>query len=429
MIHLLCCDPAITAYIHCYTVMMQQRPVIERSGHEKAVRHRVPLASSLRPWTSLDAPQHRWIRQVAAPASFIGGTAALYKNVLYNPTTTLTPMSIFYMLLLAVHYAIQPRLSKKYISKTTSTTSVALVEELTKASLAAVLMTATRKLQPAVSKTAAVSFLSSSLLVAGVPAALYALQNVLQYTSHQHLDSVTFNGLSQTKTLSAALWCYLLLGKPQTPLQMVALGVLFGSALLFQRDTSTTTTTTTTTSSSQNSSSTNGSSKTATPTSAAAASANDTKKRFWWGIVPCATATLLSGLAGALSQKGVQSVGAGVGRNAYFYAMEVSLYSALTLSLSRALVAAKQSSKQESFWQGWTRETWYPVVSKAVGGVLTVLVHKYTGAVSKGFALMFGLVLAGVLESMMDPSKPMPWSHVLGTLLVMLSGWMHLTQS
>lgn len=376
----------------------------------------------------MEKPHHNdWIRQVAAPVSLLGGTAALYQHVLNHPSSSLTPMSVLYMLLLAVHYAIQPRLSKRFIAPSTSTTSVALVEELTKASIAGLLLVTSRQRQilTFIDPSKARSFFSSSLLVAGVPAALYALQNVLQYTSHQHLDSVTFNGLSQTKTLTAALWCYVLLGQVQTSLQMVALGILFVSALLFQRDTGATHTI------AKNA----GRVSPPAATKSVGPAPQPPQHRFWRGIVPCATATLLSGLAGALSQKGVQTVGGSMGRDAYFYAMEVSLYSALTLLTSRTLWAASSSTnsaserKQEtSFWHGWTYQTWFPVVSKAIGGVLTVLVHKYTGAVSKGFALMFGLVLAGVLESMLT-HKPMPWSHVLGTLLVMMSGWLHLTQN
>lgn len=323
------------------------------------------------------------------------------------------------MLLLAIHYAIQPRLSKKYIAPNTSSTSVALVEEVTKTTLAAVLLGVTRlrksPLTVSVNTSASTWTLSSSLLVAGIPAVLYAVQGVLQYTSHKHLDAVTFNGLSQTKTLSAALWCWILLSKPQSPLQIVALGILFGSAMLFQRDTTATTT------SSVNGTQTRTSSNDNTKSSKISKRQSE---RFWLGIIPCTLATLLSGLAGALSQKGLQVAG-GTGRDAYFYAMEVSFYSALTLLISQQ---RRKEGPVQPFWQGWTYQTFYPVLCKAVGGILTVLVHKYTGTVSKGFALMFGLVLAGMMESLIG-SRPMPLPHVAGTLLVMLSGWLHLTQT
>jgi UDP-sugar transporter A1/2/3 len=93
---------------------------------------------------------------------------------------------------------------------------VALVEEVVKTGMAAAIFFSK---PPAVVQSALSDWsLSSSLAVAGLPAALYALQGVLQDTSHQHLDPVTFNGLSQTKTLSAALCCWLVMGSVQSPL-------------------------------------------------------------------------------------------------------------------------------------------------------------------------------------------------------------------
>jgi UDP-sugar transporter A1/2/3 len=281
------------------------------------------------------------------------------------------------MFLLAAHYAIQPRLSKKYIQ--TSSRSVALVEEVTKTTMAAFLFAC----QPV--KQVSDWTLSSSLTVAALPAVLYAVQGVLQYASHQHLDPVTFNGLSQTKTLSAALWCYILLGKSQSPLQLVALVLLFGSAVLFQGKT-----------------------------------AKQTTDHFWQGVIPCVSATMISGLAGALSQKGLQFTG-GQGRYPFFYAMEVSFYSAVTLIVTHG-------ADWKGFFDGWTWQTMIPVVCKAAGGILTVLVHKYTGTVSKGFALMFGLVLAGTMQSTLS-REPMGGHQIIGTLLVMVSGWLHFTQT
>lgn len=294
------------------------------------------------------------------------------------------------MLLLAIQYAIQPKWSKQYISPSTSKQSVALVEELVKTSMAAGLLLT--NLSPTTPSVFTSWTLSSSLAVAALPATLYAIQGVLQYTSHQHLDAVTFNGLSQTKTISAALCCFLLFKTPQSPLQMVALLLLFGSSLLFQH----------------------------TPNT----NKNDIHNKnnnaykspsFLWGILPCLGATLTSGLAGALSQQGLQHHG----RDAYIYTMEVSFYSALCLLLS-------MSRHTTPFFHGWTHCTWIPILLKAAGGVLTALVHKYAGSVPKGFALMFGLVLSqlGQAYFLNQDITTQQWT---GTMLVMLSGWMHFT--
>jgi solute carrier family 35 (UDP-sugar transporter), member A1/2/3 len=309
-----------------------------------------------------------------------------------------------YMLLLAIQYSLQPRFSKKYISPSTSKQSVALVEEVVKTGMAAAVFFT----KPNVSMQGWT--LSSSLAVAAVPAILYAIQGVLQYMSHQHLDPVTFNGLSQTKTLSAALCCFVVLGTPQSPLQMVALLLLLASSLVFQGNMRKTT--------------------------------NDS---FVRGILPCLGATLLSGLAGALSQKGLQLTGGGHGRDAFLYTMEVSFYSAVTLFVSILFssrgrrndtvntTSTPATPKKQLFqtattnwFHGWTWQTWIPILIKAYGGVLTALVHKYAGSVAKGFALMFGLVLSQLVSSMIQ-EQDVTMPQLVGTMLVMLSGWMHFT--
>jgi hypothetical protein len=125
--------------------------------------------------------------------------------------------------------------------------------------------------------------------------------------------------------------------------------------------------------------------------------------------------------------------------------MEISVFSALTLlvSLLLPLLSSSSSSRRPSAttfretkkrtWsnplvlEGWTRATWIPIIWKAAGGVLTALVHQSSGSVAKGFALMLGLVLSGVLQSFIQEEEILP-HQVAGTLFVMLSGWVHFTK-
>jgi UDP-sugar transporter A1/2/3 len=174
-----------------------------------------------------------------------------------------------------------------------------------------------------------------------------------------------------------------------------------------------------------------------------------TNDSFVRGILPCLGATLLSGLAGALSQKGLQLTGGGHGRDAFLYTMEVSFYSAVTLfvsilcssrdgrnySLNNTTTTITTAKKQQlsqaaqpttDWFHGWTWQTWIPILIKAYGGVLTALVHKYAGSVAKGFALMFGLVLSQLVSSMIQ-EQDVTMPQLVGTMLVMLSGWMHFT--
>jgi solute carrier family 35 (UDP-sugar transporter), member A1/2/3 len=260
---------------------------------------------------------------------------------------------------------------------------------------------------------------------------LYAIQGVLQYVSYQHLDSVTFNGLTQTKTLSAALCCWLIMGKRQTPKQMVALGILFGSALVFQgyirpgrgqlrnpvsqsSDTST-----------DRNTNIGGSESTREPVSTTIIN-NNTEDWVWRGVLPCLAAAFLSGLAGALSQKGLQLTGSR-GRDPFLYTIEISSFSAVSL-LFNMLCSSKALSKLE--WQKqrmcWNWKTLIPIIVKAMGGVITALVHKYAGSVSKGFALMFGLVLSNMIQLTMKQDSLQP-HQVWGTVLIMISTWLFFT--
>lgn len=411
------------------------------------------------------------MQSVVGPLSLLGGTAAIYTSLLQHPTSTLNPLSFFLMMLLAVQYAVQPRLSRKYIAPQLDPPTVALVEEVVKTGMAAALFFGTTSTTTTSIRKSSVLLqdndwtLSSSLAVAGVPAMLYALQGVLQYVSYQHLDAVTFNGLTQTKTLSAALCCYLIMGQRQSPLQMVALGILFASALVFQigggggknkiqqqqqeqqqqplqtKLPSTSTSTTSTTNNNNNTTTT-----------------TVTNDWVWRGILPCLGAAFLSGLAGALSQKGLQSSaaagGGGNGRDPFLYTIEISFYSAVTLLFNKMVTAARSrrntststtsntttartttTTRSSSFSAYWNWKTLIPIVVKASGGVVTALVHKYAGSVSKGFALMFGLVLSNMIQLSISTSSSSSTKQqdtlqpyqVWGTLMIMSSTWLFFT--
>ena len=263
---------------------------------------------------------------------------------------------------------------------------------------------------------------------------LYALQGVLQYVSHQHLDPVTFNGLTQTKTLSAAFCCWLVLGTPQSPLQMIALAILFTSALVFQGFIGANVGIVSSSTSEQNQQQqqqTPSASKQPKSLPVPSHHATDWVSK---GVVPCLGAAFLSGLAGALSQKGLQLTGS-KGRDPFLYTVEISFYSAVTLVLhmlvrSRADRSSSSPGSHRIEWDKqrlyWNWKTLIPILVKAGGGVITALVHKYAGSVAKGFALMFGLVLSGTLQLTMTNESLQPY-QVVGTLMIMLSTWMHFT--
>ena len=234
-------------------------------------------------------------------------------------------------------------------------------------------------------------------VVAGIPAALYVIQNYCALMAYQNLPPVTFNVLNQTKTLSAALCCYLVMSRPQSKLQIVSLMLLLLSALVIEKvvplgkvaqDTTTT--------------------------------QEDRRTHIVTGVVPILVASFLSGLAGALSQKSLQTMG----RNSYLFTMELSAASSLFLLSSLALQSPDGVKiREQGFFHGWTIKTWIPVITNALGGIVVGLVTKHAGSVKKGFALIFGLLLSGIFQS--KQQEGITKEQVVGGILAAISLWMY----
>ena len=205
------------------------------------------------------------------------------------------------------------------------------------------------------------------------------------------------------------MWCYLLMGKRQSVVQIVALTILLFSALLFQGSISF--------------------SSLFQKKSNIKEDRDESSKphtSFSKGILPCLGAAFISGLAGALSQKGVQMAG-GKGRNAYLYTMELGLYSSISLLVS--LFATKNGraslSGEGGIFKHWTPFSIIPITVRALGGILTALVHKYAGATRKGFALILGLVLTGIMQSVIERER-LSEDELMAMVLVILSSYLHL---
>jgi len=238
------------------------------------------------------------------------------------------------------------------------------------------------------------------LTVACIPASLYCVQNLATLVAYQSLEPLTFNVLNQTKTLSAALCCYLVMGRMQSSVQVIALLLLFFSACVIEKIVPLTTTPKKTTPASATPS-------TSTP-STATSPPNTQHAR---GVLAVLLASFLSGLAGALTQNNLQSTTALItgSRNSYFFTMELSFACILLLSASLPFSADGKRVRTEGFFSGWTPRTILPVLTNAAGGIVVGLVTKHAGAVRKGFALIFGL------------SR----EQVVGGGLAALSLWMH----
>jgi len=377
------------------------------------------------------------------------------------------------MSLLALQFGAMPTLQKRCVSKQLCRSSMVLAQELSKLCLSSILLST---LLPSAHRGLLFQkwTIQSWWTFAGIPATLYAIQNYAKLMAYQHLPPVTYAILNQTKTLSTALCCYLMLGQYQTKLQILSLGLLLLSALILEQvvnirklpsgriwhkpsnnkdvDASTVSRTILSpslrngkqqqvdnTSSSSNvdnndgdtsdnkhsTQSPRGEASAAAASSAARPAATATLKKdphhFSRGVLPLLIANLTSGLGGALGQRALQQEG----RNLLLYNMELSAASAILILMSLVVSKDGQKLRQEGVAKYWTKATWIPIGIHAITGLLVAIVTKYAGSVQKGFALIFGVLLSGIFQKWYLANEPITVEQIAGAILACTSLWMY----
>jgi len=314
------------------------------------------------------------------PPLLVFGTGKYFYNL--GGSLLVPDPGFAYMSLLALQFACQPTTTKTFAPPHMIRSTYVMSQEVVRFLVCAVIMMATGSFPQ--------QWSLSSSLAASAPAALYAIQNYACLMAAQTLDPISYNVLNQTKTLSAAFFCYVLLGKPQSKLQIMALLILLGSALVIEKVVPI-----------------EGfrgrGSKLSTSTLSPKSRNKDTgRNHLMMGVLPILLGSLVSGLAGTLCQKSLH------GRDPFLFSMELSTFTLLTLLASLVTGINPDGPKLVSpaaAMVGWTWKTWIPIFTSAMGGLLTTLVTAHVGAVRKGFALIFGLLLSGLVQDRVSSSS------------------------
>lgn len=317
----------------------------------------------------------------------------------------LDPKAAFYMSLLALQFACQPILTKRFTPKTVNRSSVVITQDIVKVFITLAALFVTENWATAVAGWSMRSYLA----FAALPAFLYSIQNFAALIAYQNLPPLTFNVLNQTKTLSAAVCCYLLLGKVQSKIQIASLLLLFTSACIIEKLIPFPT------------------NKANKNVKSSAPKTVDEKNTHYEGVLAVLSASFISGLAGALTQKSLQGDAGSLGRNSYFFTMEISIASLFFMLLSTLRSKDGENIRTKGFFHDWTPRTMIPIVTNASGAILVGLVTKYAGAVKKGFALIFGLVISGVLQALLsnDDDGKISLEQIVGGVLAGTSLWMY----
>jgi len=292
------------------------------------------------------------------------------------------------MLLLSLQFGLQPLLTKECVSKEVDKTVFVLALEMTKLLIGITILATSGSLRDEAKRWT----LGSSLSCAAVPAFIYAVQNVLIQIAYQNLSGLMFNLINQTKTLFAALFVWLFLGRGQSAMQCVALAMLAAATLVL--------------------------------TLSGGTDAEQAQNSLTMGIAPIVAASALSGLASALCQRATQAVGGGTGRNATVFSMELAVYSAASLLVMLGSSGRLGPLLEQGAFTAWTPATLIPLSTQALGGMVIGQVTKYAGSVRKGFAVCFGIVVTAFAQNLVYGEALLP-KHVVGLVLVIASVWLH----
>ena len=124
-------------------------------------------------------------------------------------------------------------------------------------------------------------------------------------------------------------------------------------------------------------------------------------------------ASALSGLASAACQISLQ----GMNRSSNVLTLEMAIVAI------PFLFAANQTNPLTAF-DGWTGTELIPVTTSAFGGIFVGQVTKHLGGIAKGFAIVGGLVITGVVQSIQHGGV-LPTKHLVALVLVVSSVWVH----
>jgi len=296
-------------------------------------------------------------------------------------------MGAVFCVLLALQYALQPFL-KVYIAPETHKVSLVLGTEVAKILIAGAMIAVDG---PGAFARTFADWTPKAASLSVLPSLVYAVQNYLLVVGASSLDSVTFNCLNQSKLVSTAACVYFVFGVRQSLAQTLALGGLLVAGAILQEG--------------------------GGVASGAEKDADQTRIKFA-GVAAVLAASALSGVASTATQFSLQRLR----RTSTALTLEMAVAAIPCLLLAH--YGASDLSDRGGFFRGWTASTLVPVVSSALGGIFVGQITKRLGGVAKGFAIVGGLVLTGILQSLVT-GEGLEAKHAVALLLVVSCTYAH----
>ncbi|KAJ1661648.1 UDP-galactose transporter Gms1 [Coemansia sp. RSA 1813] len=222
-----------------------------------------------------------------------------------------------------------------------------------------------------------------------IPAALYTIQNNLQFVAVSLLDAATFQVSYQLKILTTALCSVILLGTVLNVNRWVSLVILTLGIILVQLPSS--------------------------PADGAA----DTSTSPLMGLVVVFVACVLSGLAGVYFEKVLK----GSRKSVWTRNVQLSLFSMIP-ALFGVFVVDGAGVRQNGFLYGYTGWTYLAIACQALGGLVVAVVVKYADNILKGFATSISIILS-CLASVWFFDFHITLPFMAGTAMVIYATYMY----
>eukprot|EP01083_Nonionella_stella_P256731 879568_1 len=205
------------------------------------------------------------------------------------------------------------------------------------------------------------------------------------------------NSKNQSKIIFSAIFLKLILNKTPTVRQLIALLILVISSIMLTIDINN-----------------NNSSQTV---------ANNQKQNLIHGLLAVVLSSTMSGLAAALSQKALQAHK--YPRNSLLFGIEMAIYGCM-FSVFRLFIEHKLDVldgtviAKHGFLYNFKITALIPISVNAIGGIGIGLIMKYTSVIHQSYAMIFGILLSGILRSLVYFT---PISNIMevAMLLVMVS--------
>ena len=224
----------------------------------------------------------------------------------------------------------------------------------------------------------------SDLIKISVPAALYVLQNNLQYVAMSNLPAEVYQVLIQGKIITTALFSVILLNKRYSLIQWGSVFALSLGVALVQFS---------------------------LRTSVVAAS----HVNFPIGITSVLVSTLTSGFASIFLEKVLKSKGGFWVKN-----IQLSLMSFFIASVG-SIIKDSGSIASRGFFVGYDPLVLSVILTQALGGMLVAFVVRYTNSIVKGFAASGSIVLSCLVSALFLNDYKLNAMFTLGTGMVCAS--------